>query len=114
MIYFLKNHANNTVKIGRTKDPIKRLRTLQTGNSDKLELLYIIEDVEDSFETFVHEICARYHISGEWFAGDVLENHLLRHPWYAKNLKSYSQWLKEQTNGIQSSNVSARVTHRYT
>lgn len=107
MIYFLKNHANNTIKIGRTKDPAERLRTLQTGNSDRLEFLYIIDDVEDSFETFVHEVCDRYHISGEWFAGDVLEKHLLRHPWYISNMQPYSQWLKEQTNAIYSSNVSA-------
>lgn len=110
MIYLLKNHANNTIKIGRTKDPNERLRTLQTGNAHQLEFLYIIE-VDDSFESFLHEICSRYHISGEWFAGEVLENHLLKHPWYAdtNNMKPYPQWLKEQTNAVQSSDVSASL-----
>jgi hypothetical protein len=109
MIYFLKNLSNNTVKIGRSKDPADRLRTLQTGNADKLEFLYIIDGVEDSFESFVHEICERYHISGEWFAGDVIEKHLLKHPWYAENMRPYAQWLKEQTDAIHNSNASASI-----
>ena len=111
MVYFLKNHNNNTVKIGRTKDPADRLRTLQTGNSDRLEFLYIIDTVEDSFETFVHEICERYHISGEWFAGEVLEQHLLKHPWYRENMKPYPQWLKESADAVHSSNASTSLTY---
>lgn len=109
MIYFLKNHLNNAIKIGRTKDPAERLRTLQTGNANRLEFLYIIDDVEDSFESFIHGICEQYHLSGEWFSEDVLEKHLLRHPWYIENMKPYSQWLKEQTNAIHNSDVSASV-----
>ncbi|MCA1806981.1 MAG: GIY-YIG nuclease family protein, partial [Actinobacteria bacterium] len=73
MVYILKNHSNNTVKIGRTKSIDERLRTLQTGNSDRLEPLYILNTVHDAFEAHMHEVCARYHISGEWFEGRVLE-----------------------------------------
>lgn len=110
MIYLLKNPINNTIKIGRTNDPFQRLRTLQTGHAHQLEFLYIIE-AEDSFEPFLHEICARYHVGGEWFSGDVLSKHLLKHPWYAdeNNMKPYAQWLKEQTNAIHSSDDCASV-----
>jgi len=101
MVYILKNHSNNTVKIGRTNNIEERLSTLQVGSSDRLEPLYILDTVDDTFETHMHEICTRYHLSGEWFEGRVLDDHLLRHPWYAnpQNMKPYTQWAQEAAHG---------------
>ena len=113
MIYFLKNPANNMIKIGRTKELTTRRRALQTGNAHSLEFVYIIDTVDDSCETFIHEICARYHVSGEWFSEGVLDNHLLKHPWYAENMKTYAQWIKERANAIRSSDASTSVASRY-
>ncbi len=86
-VYFIK--GNNSIKIGRSYDVEKRLAELQIANSEKLEVLYIIEDVEESFETHVHGICNRYNINGEWFKLEVIE-HLLNHPWYKENMKKPS------------------------
>lgn len=86
-IYFI--HGNNSIKIGRSEDVIKRQKELQIANSEKLEVLYIIENVEESFETYVHGICSNYRINGEWFKLEVLD-HLLNHPWYKENMKKPS------------------------
>ncbi len=43
MIYFIRNEETNKIKIGYSKDPEERLRTLQTGSSGKLTLLLAIE-----------------------------------------------------------------------
>ena len=87
MIYFIK--TNNEIKIGKTNDLERRMTELQVGNHVALEPLYVIENVDDSFETYVHEICGRFHIKGEWFKIEVLD-HLLKHPWYKANMKPYS------------------------
>lgn len=86
MIYFAK--ANNKIKIGWTERPLKRLKELQTANHDKFIFLYFIENVPKSFESFLHEICKRYHIRGEWFNIKVIQ-HLLKHPWYKEHLKKF-------------------------
>lgn len=83
MIYFVK--ANNKIKIGWTERPIKRLQELQTANHDKFIILYVIKNVPKSFEKFLHSICGRFHIRGEWFNIDVIE-HLLNHPWYNQHM----------------------------
>jgi hypothetical protein len=83
-IYFIE--CNNHIKIGRSENVQKRLKELQTGNNENMRLLYIIEQVEETFETFIHEICSRYRENGEWFKKDVI-NHLLNHPWYKENMK---------------------------
>jgi hypothetical protein len=83
MVYFITDGQN--VKIGKTNDIDKRIGTLQTGNEKQLQLLYIIEDVPDSFETHVHGVCERYRLSGEWFHFDALA-HLQRHPWFQENM----------------------------
>lgn len=110
MVYLLRNTATSHIKIGYSKDPRERLRTLQTGSAGKLALEYVIENVDMSFEQFMHEICQRYRISGEWFQGNVIEDHLLKHPWYAEHLKPYRTWLKEKRNATdQSDNDSASI-----
>jgi len=83
MIYFITDGEN--VKIGRTNDLESRISTLQVGNSRPLRILYIINDVEDSFESHVHGICVSYHISGEWFKLGAID-HLQKNPWFRENM----------------------------
>jgi hypothetical protein len=96
-IYFIQ--GKDSIKIGRSEDVVKRQKELQVANSERLNILYIIENVEESFETHIHGICENYHISGEWFKNEAL-NHLLRHPWFKENMKSYTN--ASSFNGINS------------
>jgi hypothetical protein len=84
-IYFIKDD-NLNIKIGMSIDIDKRRRELQTGNADKLFLLYYIENVSETFEKHIHDICEAYHINGEWFEMGAI-NHLLSHPWFLNNMK---------------------------
>jgi len=86
-IYFIE--SGKEIKIGRSIDIERRLDELQTSNSKRLKVLYVIEDVEELFEKHIHSICTAYHVRGEWFEKDVL-NHLLKHPFFIENMKPYS------------------------
>ena len=88
-VYFVENADTHYIKIGKSKEPLKRLQALQTGNASNLRILYTINNVDDSFETFLHGICEGYRMSGEWFRPGVLKEHLLKHPWYKKHLKPF-------------------------
>ena len=57
-------------KIGFTKDPDKRLKTLQTGNPKKLQIHYkenISENEVKYIEGHIHKELKRKQVSGEWF-----------------------------------------------
>ena len=86
-IYFIK--SKDSIKIGRSDDVLKRQKELQVANSEKLEILYIIENVEETFESHIHGICSNFNVSGEWFKLEVLD-HLMKHPWYKENMKKPS------------------------
>lgn len=63
-LYIIKGKQG--IKIGRSKDPIQRLKQLQTGNSNKLELLLIVENM-GFLELSLHEKLKKFHLIGEWF-----------------------------------------------
>ena len=86
-VYFIK--SGDEIKIGRSKDVLRRLDELQTANSNVLRILYTIKNVPENFEEHVHSICSAFHIRGEWFEKGVLE-HLLKHPFYKDAMKPYS------------------------
>jgi hypothetical protein len=87
-VYFIKK--GEEVKIGRSADVSRRLEELQVSNSELLEVLYVIENVDESFEQHVQSVCQLFHIRGEWFYIGAI-NHLLKHPYYAEAMKSYSR-----------------------
>lgn len=86
-LYFIE--ANNEIKIGISTRTKERVKDLQTANAAKFKILYIIENVEKSFEKHVHGVCYKYNIRGEWFSKECLD-HLLNHPWFYENMKSIS------------------------
>ena len=86
-IYFIQRE--DEVKIGRSIDIERRLDELQIANSVELKLIYKIENVNESFEGHIHDVCERYHVRGEWFNMGVIE-HLLKHPFFGDNMKVYS------------------------
>ena len=68
-IYVIGDNAS-PYKIGFTKDPNKRLKSLQTGNPSKLNMLYKqeINESETKFiEKQIHNVLKRKQVSGEWF-----------------------------------------------
>ena len=69
MIYIIKTHDENAIKIGysKTKAGIeKRLSGLQTGNHKRLSLLHYFQGGR-SIEKIIHGFLYQYHLSGEWF-----------------------------------------------
>lgn len=68
-----------TVKIGRADDPAQRLRKLQTGNHQKLELLVVLPNSGQTAELALHRKYAKYATDSgrEWFALPVAELEVL-------------------------------------
>ena len=84
MIYFISD-GNGSIKIGYTENLKKRLIELQISSPNKLIPLYIM-DGDMTMEHHVQSICSRYLVSGEWFKEEVIEKHLLKHPFYLENM----------------------------
>lgn len=69
MIYFITD--GTYTKIGYTgNDTTLRLSTLQTGNPNKLELLFSVEG-DAKAEKLMHEHFKEYRHNGEWFLLDT-------------------------------------------
>jgi len=67
---YIIGDTESPYKIGFTKDPEKRLSTLQTGNPKKLTIHYkeqINENEVKFIEKQIHKELKRKKISGEWF-----------------------------------------------
>ena len=85
-VYFITNKS--AIKIGYSEDINRRIKQLQTGNEEILELLNIIENVDLNFEKHIHSVCKAYHIGGEWFHIQVLDFLLNKtSPWFKENMK---------------------------
>lgn len=66
MVYLILNKATRACKIGYTNNVKRRVRQLQTGSSEKLELMTSIEgSLVDEKE--LHRFFNEYRITGEWF-----------------------------------------------
>jgi hypothetical protein len=65
-IYAISNSTNNTIKIGYSKNPKKRLAELQVATADPLVLLFsFVGDFQ--LEQQIHRQLEDYRVSGEWF-----------------------------------------------
>lgn len=65
-LYFIQSYKNGAIKIGRSNDPFKRLKQLQTGNQEKLHLVFYIENMGEK-EKYLHNYLKEFRINGEWF-----------------------------------------------
>lgn len=72
-LYLIQATATGAIKIGRSKDPVERLTTLQTGSPCKLILLARFEG-KGFLEKSLHRDLAEYRLSGEWFKAECLPN----------------------------------------
>lgn len=69
-IYLLKSQENGYYKIGKSVNPDKRIKTLQTGNPEKIDLISKVK-VSDKFcnrvESALHLQYSYSNKNGEWF-----------------------------------------------
>ena len=65
ILYIIR--AKNHYKIGVTKDVQNRLKQIQTGNHEKLELIDTIEIINESLESSIHKNLKEHSTNGEWF-----------------------------------------------
>jgi hypothetical protein len=72
-LYFIQSSKTGMIKIGRSKHPQKRLKQLQTGNSNKLRLIASFEGLGWR-ESHIHEDLKKWRIrsNGEWFHHDCV------------------------------------------
>lgn len=70
-VYFIPEREGSNVKIGYSKDPIARVKQLQTGHPTKLGLdgYFYYEDEEKAriAESNFHHKFSEYRKTGEWF-----------------------------------------------
>lgn len=65
-IYFIQGECGGPIKIGYTTDLLKRLKTLQTGYPDLLEVLLAFPG-KPEYEKAIHKQFEEYRLNGEWF-----------------------------------------------
>lgn len=68
-IYFIQSLDNKRIKIGISRSPIKRLRALQVGSSERLNLLFYVDGWRE-VEKEYHKKFAHLRHCGEWFDFD--------------------------------------------
>jgi len=70
-VYFLRVGDDGPIKIGFTRDIIRRLRGLQTAHPEEIRLLAkIVVRFPRQLEREVHARFAHLRISGEWFRAE--------------------------------------------
>lgn len=68
-IYFIQVGESGPIKIGFSSNVDQRLRTLQTGHTEKLKLLHSQIGTKAD-EGRLHNRFRNIHIKGEWFEAD--------------------------------------------
>lgn len=62
--YFIRSKTNGLIKIGKSHDPIARLRNISTISGTELIMIYVIDqDVENE----LHKLFCDLRVHGEWF-----------------------------------------------
>lgn len=66
-IYFIGTGPKSSVKIGYSKNPWARVKELQTGNHEPLQVLATVITTEVTTDTHIHAVFDKYRSNGEWF-----------------------------------------------
>ena len=73
-VYAIRESETGRIKLGISKDPLARMAQLQTGNSQRLELVaYRKANQGLKDERDLHRKADEYHVRGEWFNRNALE-----------------------------------------
>ena len=68
-VYAIKESETGRIKLGISRDPYARLKQMQTGNSQRLELVaYRKATNRFQDESAIHAKNAQHRIRGEWFS----------------------------------------------
>ena len=74
-IYLIQSLENGYYKIGKSKNPNKRIEQLQTGNSSELKMISTYQS--DGFSNKIEKVLHRkyFHLKkeGEWFELSIKE-----------------------------------------
>ena len=67
--------SQGRLKIGISKNPEERVKQLNVGHPDNLELVYTAKAIDNTYmsEQLAHEKCKDYHLRSEWFSAPALE-----------------------------------------
>lgn len=65
-LYFIQSKETGHIKIGRSVNPEKRIKALQTGSHRQLRLIASFQDMGWR-EPELHEYLKKWRVSGEWF-----------------------------------------------
>ncbi len=68
-VYFFQGECGGAIKIGYSRDPEQRLKSIQTGYPDTVKILLIIPGTEKA-EKALHEQFEKSRLRGEWFKPD--------------------------------------------
>lgn len=68
-LYLILNESENTLKIGRSKNPEKRIKQLQCATGDKLILLKVANSMGKN-EMDTHKKFNHLRLNAEWFKND--------------------------------------------
>lgn len=66
MVYFIQSGKRGPIKIGTTRDVLRRLRLFQTGSAQPLTLIGAIPGGR-KLERQIHQHLATDRLDGEWF-----------------------------------------------
>lgn len=70
-LYFIQSERTGHIKVGRSVDPYRRLKALQTGNQCKLRLVASFENMGWR-EPSLHDHLKQWRVKGEWFHVDCV------------------------------------------
>lgn len=70
-VYVVQEDGDEAIKVGTARDPLERLKTLQTGNRRELRLLYVLPGTHDT-EAYFHRRLWLCRVRGEWFEGEAV------------------------------------------
>tara|TARA_B100000212_G_scaffold112375_1_gene83699 strand:+ start:551 stop:871 length:321 start_codon:yes stop_codon:yes gene_type:complete len=95
-LYFIQSDVTGMIKIGRSKDPKRRLKQLQTGNPNVLKLIAQFDNYGWR-EKIIHESLNKWSEEGEWFNIDCVGS--IPEDLYEKiEYGSFDDWWKKSSN----------------
>lgn len=65
-VYFVRDKEADMIKVGHSRDPLRRLQELQIGSSRRLEIIGLIA-AEIAIEKLIHFELMEGAVHGEWF-----------------------------------------------
>jgi hypothetical protein len=77
-IYAFIDKEKSLIKIGSSKNPLFRKKTIESSLKTKLDIFYVFRIPKDTLhvEFFIHAMLDKYRVNGEWF---LLNNDVVKY-----------------------------------